>query len=255
MRIWYRPKRYSTCLRSLVRGKRTDGVMIQALCDQTRYADAGGCCPPAPPRSTQLECGTMAGVFLPASEDGGFPGRGTGLRAWSAARTRAGRGGFVDLRVASPWGRLDQRIESASGLGSFAHRAGVGGVSFHRPLPKREDSVRAFHGLRVAREDAGCTLPAATPLRPSGQRRERKGWIANPQWLKPASGKPVETGWSGNWLQMGCAGRWTTAEAVAYERARALKRPRRRGLLAAPSSVHGVALRGESEKWESEDRR
>ena len=51
------------------------------------------------------------------------------------------------------------------------------------------------------------------------------------------------TGWKSE-----CAGRWTTAEAVAYERARALKRPGRRGLLAAVSSddasVHGVAWWG-----------
>ncbi len=47
---------------------------------------------------------------------------------------------------------------------------------------------------------------------------------------------------------MGFAGRWTTAEAEAYERARALKRPGGRGILAAASSdhvsVHGVAWWG-----------
>jgi hypothetical protein len=37
----------------------------------------------------------------------------------------------------------------------------------------------------------------------AGERRELKGRASESLRLKPADGKPVETGWGGNWLEMG----------------------------------------------------
>lgn len=64
-----------------------------------------------------------------------------------------------------------------------------------------------------------------------------QGMLVEFEWLKPPLGKPVETGCgAGAHEAVRVHGLLTTAEAVAYKRARPLKRPERR--------EHGVASAG-----------
>ena len=43
------------------------------------------------------------------------------------------------------------------------------------PSRGRKRNVHSFHGLRCAREDAGCASPVATFLGPFGGRKARRG--------------------------------------------------------------------------------
>ncbi len=43
-------------------------------------------------------------------------------------------------------------------------------------------------------------------MRACGRRCELRGWVAGLLWLKPANWKPVETGWSGNRVDVGMCG-------------------------------------------------
>jgi hypothetical protein len=90
---------------------------------------------------------------------------------------------------------LHQRTKPTSGLESGASRAGVGGrergsdvCETPPPLPGRAGPFHAVHGLRCAREDAGCAPPVATALRPVGAKK--RGSSLHP-WRGGAALRPV----------------------------------------------------------------
>lgn len=55
-------------------------------------------------------------------------------------------------------------------------------VRFPLPPPGQGRNEHVFHGLRCAREDAGCALPAATFRRPVGAKRGVARWRPRADW-------------------------------------------------------------------------